>query len=141
MIFARLAGPNDLNGLRCADYTCEMIPILGTNRTGLPTTLALLNQGQNGGNCVFEFGDPADDGGRGQPRLLCRLVQQSVLRLLEAVEQGSEVGRRSVHASPAVTGAPPSRQSGRSRKTPPADKDDKRGTRSTRRRRGQGKFR
>src|SRR3954469_3615126 len=104
-----------------------MIPILGTNRTGLPTTLALLNQGQNGGNCVFEFGDPADDGGRGQPRLLCRLVQQSVLRLLQAVEQGSEVGRRSVHASPAVTGAPPPRQSGRSRKTPPADKDDKRG--------------
>src|SRR4051812_41560675 len=104
-----------------------MIPILGTSRTGLPTTLALLNQGQNGGNCVFEFGDPADDGGRGQPRLLCRLVQQSVLRLLEAVEQRSEVSGRVVHASPAMTGAPPPRQSGRSRKTPLARRANKRG--------------
>src|SRR3954469_22862973 len=127
MIFARLVGPNDLNGLRRADYTCEMISILGTNRTGLPTTLALLNQGQNGGKCVFEFGDPADDGGRWQPRSPGCILNQGVLRLLETVEQRSEVSGRVVHASPAMTGAPPPRQSGRSRKPPPADKDDKRG--------------
>src|SRR5690242_3068258 len=101
--------------------------LLSSPAIGLRPTLALLDQGQNGGNGVFEFSNPADDGGRGQPRLPCRLVQQSVLRLLQAVEQGSEVGRRSVHASPAVTGAPPPRQSGRSRKTPPARRDDRRG--------------
>src|SRR4051794_13629982 len=77
---------------------------------GLTPTLALLDQGQNGGNCVFEARDLADDGRRGQPRLPCRILDQGVLRLLETVEQRSEVSGRGVHASPAMTGAPPPSQ-------------------------------
>ena len=60
---------------------------------------------------------PADDGRRRQARLPGCILDQGVLRLLETVEQRSEVSGRVIHASPATTGAPPSRQSGRSRKT------------------------
>src|SRR3954471_6145962 len=64
---------------------------------GLRAALALLNQGQNGSNDGFEFGDLAEDGGCGQPNLPCRALDEGVLRLLETVEQRWEVGGGVVH--------------------------------------------
>jgi hypothetical protein len=62
-IFARFAEPNDFSGLRCADYTCEMIPGFDPERTRSPAALALLYQRQDRSNRILEVRDPADDGG------------------------------------------------------------------------------
>ena len=72
-----------------------MVPV--RSRIGLRAALALLDQRQNRGNHVFEFGDPAQDGCRGQANLPSRILDQGVLRSFETVEQRSEVGGSVVH--------------------------------------------
>src|SRR3954454_13915852 len=70
---------------------------LARRAAGLSAVLTFVDQRQNGSNRVLEFCDPADDGCRGPPRLPCRVLDQGVLRLLEAVKQRSEINGSVVH--------------------------------------------
>src|SRR5215203_6813591 len=72
---------------------------MASETSGLSAALTLFDQGQNGSDCVSKFGDPANDGRRGQPKLACRVLDQGVLRLRETVEQRSEVGRGVAHSA------------------------------------------
>src|SRR5215218_9932392 len=79
----RLTGVRRCRSLACAEYTCGMIAPFGPSQlaseaSGLSAALTLLDQGQNSSNCIFEFGDPANDGCRGQPKLACRIFNQGV---------------------------------------------------------------
>src|SRR5215207_9223705 len=99
----RLTGARRCHSLACAEYTRKMADPFGSSQSAfeasrLSAARTLLDQRQHGGNGVLKFGDPANDGRRGQPKLACRIFNQDVLRPLEMVEQRSEVRGSVVHA-------------------------------------------